>query len=583
MITLPPFKSFLASNIPSVYDNTLSYYDELTKLIAYLEQVVVPAVNETAGQVDGIKKGLEELKSYVDHYFDNLDVQEEINNKLDDMAEQGQLASIIAQFLAAAPVFAYDTISDMSSATNLINGCIARTLGQTDYQDGDGSFYRVRTRVEADDPDGVNLVAIGDSLVAEIIPDAEVNDLTATVTALDGDVDKLEKAVSKLDGLFLGTFFDNATTTLRFVVSKDGYNYTRVLTDYQPSTRDPQITYINGKFYICNTQSGSTTVDGKVYVSEDLINWETKNFSMGITSYDQKWAPEIFVDKDTDKIYFTVTAGTVSSKHLYIAECTDIDNLTFTGLRQLNVTGNVTIDANICKVSGTYYLAYCEQGTAADGTDISTCKIASSNDLTTWTVINNNVFKSLPFVEGIQILPMNDRFLILGDATTSYHYYVVCETDSLTNTDTIVREILAPESLFYMRHGSIAYFDDYEVIKKIVAACGDFNVNLFNKYYEVFPTGVNISGTITNLVVQPNVAYRIIGNTTITNLLNPFRLPSVQFSFAGATNITCAITNVENAEGTIAARNITWANSSSANEKNFVQSLLGNCYPPYMP
>lgn len=93
MLTLPPFKAFLASNIPSVYDNTLSYYDELTKLIAYLEQQVVPVVNETAAVVGS-------LKEYVDHYFDNLDVQEEINNKLDEMVEDGTLTDIIAQYFA---------------------------------------------------------------------------------------------------------------------------------------------------------------------------------------------------------------------------------------------------------------------------------------------------------------------------------------------------------------------------------------------------------------------------------------------------------------------------------------------------
>lgn len=95
MITLPPFKSFLASNIPSVYDNTLSYYDELTKLIAYLEQQVVPAVNKNSEDIQKYVDGLEQLKEYVDHYFDNLDVQTEINNKLDEMAEDGTLAEII--------------------------------------------------------------------------------------------------------------------------------------------------------------------------------------------------------------------------------------------------------------------------------------------------------------------------------------------------------------------------------------------------------------------------------------------------------------------------------------------------------
>ena len=97
MLTLPPFKSFLASNIPSVYDNTLSYYDELTKLIAYLEQQVIPAVNADTAEIEEIKKLLVQLKAYVDDYFKNLDVQEEINNKLDEMAEDGTLAEIINQ------------------------------------------------------------------------------------------------------------------------------------------------------------------------------------------------------------------------------------------------------------------------------------------------------------------------------------------------------------------------------------------------------------------------------------------------------------------------------------------------------
>lgn len=177
MITLPPFKAFLASNIPSVYDNTLSYYDELTKLIAYLEQQVVPAINETAGQVDGIKKGLEDLKSYVDHYFDNLDVQEEINNKLDEMAEGGQLAGIIAQFLAAAPVFAYGSVSELAGATNLVNGCLAETFGFYAAGDGGGSKYIIRTKTGADTPDGVILIALTNlsTLIAEKVEESKIN------------------------------------------------------------------------------------------------------------------------------------------------------------------------------------------------------------------------------------------------------------------------------------------------------------------------------------------------------------------------------------------------------------------------
>lgn len=92
LINMPPFKSWLASNIPAVYDNTMSYYEELCALIAYLEKQVTPTVN--ANTVE-----LAKLKSYVENYFDNLDVQEEINNKLDKMAEDGTLEEIIGHYI----------------------------------------------------------------------------------------------------------------------------------------------------------------------------------------------------------------------------------------------------------------------------------------------------------------------------------------------------------------------------------------------------------------------------------------------------------------------------------------------------
>ena len=37
-----------------------------------------------------------QLQSFVENYFDNLDVQEEINHKLDEMAEDGTLEELIS-------------------------------------------------------------------------------------------------------------------------------------------------------------------------------------------------------------------------------------------------------------------------------------------------------------------------------------------------------------------------------------------------------------------------------------------------------------------------------------------------------
>lgn len=119
-VLLPPFKAWLASNIPAVYDNTMTYYEELVALIKYLQDIVVPAVNNNASAVTTISEAVEQLQSYVKNYFANLDVQEEINNKLDQMAADGTLADIMAEYAATKVDYFYidsnSTSSDILSA-----------------------------------------------------------------------------------------------------------------------------------------------------------------------------------------------------------------------------------------------------------------------------------------------------------------------------------------------------------------------------------------------------------------------------------------------------------------------------------
>ena len=85
------FKRWVHKVLPAVYDESLSYYELLCK--------VMKSLNEVIEQSNAVAEGLQELKDYVDHYFDNLDVQEEINNKLDEMVEDGTLQELIDEYL----------------------------------------------------------------------------------------------------------------------------------------------------------------------------------------------------------------------------------------------------------------------------------------------------------------------------------------------------------------------------------------------------------------------------------------------------------------------------------------------------
>lgn len=88
------FRHWCYKVLPLVYDDSLSYYELLCK--------VVKAIGNVISNVDGVREDMtklieayNELKKYVDTYFDNLDVSAEVDKKLDEMAADGTLADII--------------------------------------------------------------------------------------------------------------------------------------------------------------------------------------------------------------------------------------------------------------------------------------------------------------------------------------------------------------------------------------------------------------------------------------------------------------------------------------------------------
>lgn len=96
---LSPFARFCCTigNLPSSYMVSLTYEEQLLWLCDYIQNTVIPAVNTNAEAVKELQELYVKLKDYVDNYFNNLDVQQEINNKLDKMASDGTLENIINQ------------------------------------------------------------------------------------------------------------------------------------------------------------------------------------------------------------------------------------------------------------------------------------------------------------------------------------------------------------------------------------------------------------------------------------------------------------------------------------------------------
>lgn len=174
---IPKFRRFVIQNFPFIEEDfdALTDYGLICKVVEFLNSVI-ESTNEASDQVEELTSLYNQLKSYVDNYFDNLDVQEEINNKLDAMVEAGTLQEIIADYLNSKAVFGFDTVADMKIATNLINGSFVETYGFYNRNDSGNALYRVRQITNDDVIDEKFIIELADeSLVAELITGKMVN------------------------------------------------------------------------------------------------------------------------------------------------------------------------------------------------------------------------------------------------------------------------------------------------------------------------------------------------------------------------------------------------------------------------
>ena len=170
---LSPFAHFCCTigNLPTSYMISLTYEEQLLWLCQYLEKTVIPAVNTNAEAVAEIQNLYIQLKEYVDNYFNNLDVQEEINNKLDEMAESGELTEIITNYIAKSMII-FDNVNNMKNATFLIAGSRCKTLGFYEIGDLGEAEYEISENLVADEK---TIFALQNNLFAKIIIKDTIN------------------------------------------------------------------------------------------------------------------------------------------------------------------------------------------------------------------------------------------------------------------------------------------------------------------------------------------------------------------------------------------------------------------------
>lgn len=143
---LPDFP-FIADDFDS-----LTMYEKLCKIVGAVDKLIQNMhitqtnVETMEANIQALYNSYMELQSYIDNWFTNLDIQAEVDQKLNEMHDNGQLYNLIEEFLKAETVKTYNTYTGVEGlyqdSPNLVLGQKVMTLGYNTINDGGtAKFY----------------------------------------------------------------------------------------------------------------------------------------------------------------------------------------------------------------------------------------------------------------------------------------------------------------------------------------------------------------------------------------------------------------------------------------------------------
>lgn len=227
---LTPFKWFILENFPFIEAD----FDALTEWQLFCKlgkeiNKIINSENTLGTQMENVTNAFIELQNYVNNYFDNLDVQEEINIKLNKMAEDGTLEEIITQYINLKSVLAFNTVSEMKTATNLVNGSFVKTLGYYNINDGGSANYKIRTITNEDIIDEATIIALNNkNLIAELIynnSEIYLNQFGCKCDNLTDDSEKINYAIDYAINHNLKCIANKGTYKINNTITINSNNY----------------------------------------------------------------------------------------------------------------------------------------------------------------------------------------------------------------------------------------------------------------------------------------------------------------------------------------------------------------------
>ena len=193
------FRNFILQNFPFLEDDfdALTDYELFCKMLGYVKTIVKNDEDFNA------------RLTALENYINNLDLQEEVNYKLDEMAEDGTLENLISQYIQLQTTYTFSNIEQMKNATNLIEGCFTKTLGFYEIKDGGGSYYQIRKITNQDVIDNITLFAIANdnTLIAELltVDNMSIKQFGAKGDGIKDDTIEIQTALNNAKNVYIPT------------------------------------------------------------------------------------------------------------------------------------------------------------------------------------------------------------------------------------------------------------------------------------------------------------------------------------------------------------------------------------------
>lgn len=306
-----PFRRFVLQSFPWINEtfDALTNYELMGKIIEYLNTIIS---NENI--IEGNMQNLYDAFVQLFNYINDLDVQDEVNQKLDEMAEDGTLQEIMGAYLNSKAVFGFDNVSSMKSSTNLINGSFAQTLGFYSKNDGGGAIYKIRSLTNEDVINEIDKIALSsNNLIAELVNDENSINILKLGCVGDGLTDntsKIQRGIDLYNNIYIpnGKFLISNSLIFKRYTKITGENKVDSIILMDPNENETILKSYNfdnlkgqpspywqwNENTICFFEFRNFRIDGNYRNSTNVVNKQTGN---GIEIYGASFIiDDVYID-----------------------------------------------------------------------------------------------------------------------------------------------------------------------------------------------------------------------------------------------------------------------------------------------